>query len=131
MPPFRGLSEKLGRATLTELRRERTLPRLSAGAADKRGCLTMPLYSEKDLTRVRHVFEITCAELVTARGAQSQESISKDQVSRCIEALLDALIELEVVEETMRIEGNFVLAPEDIDHLRPTEGAGKKPDASC
>jgi hypothetical protein len=92
--------------------------------------VTMTFYSEKDLARVRHAFKTACSDLLIAHSAERRGPIDRDRVTECVNALLDALMELEVVEETMRIEGNFSLAPEDVEHIRPVERAIKAPGGS-
>lgn len=91
----------------------------------------MSLYTEKDLARVRHVFETVCGELLRAHTSQdATATVKKDDVTRCIDALLDALIELEVVEQAMRIEGNYPLSPEAASHLVPPSKPDASPDAA-
>jgi hypothetical protein len=65
-----------------------------------------------------------CAILILAARicGGDQPPVNDADVSRCVDALLDALIELEVVEELMRIEGTFALDAEDLRHLRLTSG---------
>lgn len=84
----------------------------------------MSLYSEKDLARVRNIFDHACADLFKARDSGTSAPVSREALSRCIDALLDALIDLEVVEESMRIEGNLPMGEDDLAHIRPTPSAG-------
>ena len=71
---------------------------------------------------VRCAFEMTCTELLAAHGLSDQPPVNDADVSRCVDALLDALIEVEVVDELMRSEGTCALDADDLRHLRPTSG---------
>ena len=66
-------------------------------------------YSVDELKQAKAVFDAACAKLLAAKQQLGQRLEGVDAYGACIDALLSASIDLEVIQEIMRMEGNFPL----------------------
>ena len=74
-------------------------------------------YSVDELKQARAVFEEACAKLLAAKQELGLWLEGVGAYGACIDALLSASVDLEVIQEIMRMEGNFPLDPADQAHL--------------
>jgi AraC family transcriptional regulator of adaptative response/methylated-DNA-[protein]-cysteine methyltransferase len=74
-------------------------------------------YTTAQLTRAREKFGEACAELLAARRAMAQGLDIGKVYSARVDALLAASLDLEIIQEVMRMEGNFPLDSSDQTHL--------------
>lgn len=74
-------------------------------------------YSVDQMKQARAAFDEACAKLIAAKNAQGQGPDGINAYSECLDALLSASVDLEVIQEIMRMEGNFPLDAGDQTHL--------------
>lgn len=75
------------------------------------------IYSDEELKQALVAFDSACASLFESHGSNENSSELEQQRRSCMDALLSALADLEVIQEVMRIQGNYPLNTIDIERL--------------